>query len=258
VTLRYCSFALLSIASICRVLPAQEMSTDRPDFTEGTGLVGRGVFQFENGFTVAREHGMYSLSDGEFLLRVGVSGRAELRFGAEGFLTEWARDQAPSRGYSDIALATKIQLTAESRFAPAVSVIPILSMPSGSRTYSSRGFDPTLKIAWSKTLARGFSLGGNVNFSSGTTDDGRFTQRAFSWSLSHELPAGLSAYWEIFGFSPWDCGTGAAWVANTGVSRQTGKSTRMDVRVGKRITNAGPDWFVGMGVAIRKPTALFQ
>src|SRR6185369_15747729 len=89
VTLRYCLIALVSSATISGVLPAQEMSTDRPDFTESTGLVGRGVFQFENGFTVAREHGVHSLSDGEFLVRVGVSRRAELRFGAEGFLNEW-------------------------------------------------------------------------------------------------------------------------------------------------------------------------
>ena len=48
------------------VLPGKadlpEMVTDRPDYTESTDVVGKGMVQMENGFTVERSPGWEAAS----------------------------------------------------------------------------------------------------------------------------------------------------------------------------------------------------
>jgi hypothetical protein len=230
-----------------------ELVTDRPDYTESTDIVGKGVFQLESGFTVERSQGGSSLSGPELLMRVGLSKRLELRLGGDGFLRERTPGGERTTGRSDFDLALKIRLFDQGRHRPAISLIPILSAPVGSAYFSSGGYDPTLKVLLSKDLAKGFSLGGNVNFSSLSTPQGRFRQTAWSASLGHEIGGGFGAYWEMFGFAPWDKDASAAWIANTGISRSIGKNMQVDVRVGKRLTDSGPNWFWGMGMAVRQP-----
>ncbi len=230
-----------------------EISTDRPDFTESTEVVGRGTTQLESGFTVGNEKNLSSLSAGELLLRVGVSKRVELRFGAEGFDAEWSQSENIQRGFADIELGAKFRLFDETRFLPAVSVIPILSAPAGTRVFSSGGYDPTVKLAWAKDLPSGFSLAGNVNASSLTAPEGRYHQWAYSWSLGHNLPHGFEGFWEVYGYVPWDKGQPSAWIANTGVNHKLGRNAQLDVRVGRRMTATGPDWFFGAGLALRHP-----
>jgi Putative MetA-pathway of phenol degradation len=228
-----------------------ELVTDRPDFTESVEVVGTGTLQFESGFTINSEAGVRSFSGPELLMRAGISRRVELRFGDEGFLMEKEQGVKTRSGDSDIELAAKIKVFEESKFRPAFSLIPLLSVPTGGRSFSSHGYDPTMKFAWSKGLIKHFDLGGNVNVSSLTSSQGRFTQTGLSWSVGHDLSKNIGAYWEVFTFSPWDKGTSAAWIANTGLTRKIGRDAQVDVRIGRRITAIGPDWFFGMGFSFR-------
>lgn len=209
------------------------------------------MIQFEDGFTAESESGTRRFSTPELLLRVGLTRRVELRFGDEGFLSERAAGNTV-QGHSDNEVAAKIRLWEQGRFRPAVSLIPILSLPTGHTYFSSHGYDPTLKIALAKDLRKGFSISGNFNLSRLSDPAGRYGQRAVSCSLAHALGAGFSGYWEAFTFSPWDKGTSAAWVLNTGVSHHLGRNAQFDVRVGKRVTDVGPNYFFGAGVAFRR------
>ena len=243
-------------AGIKTVLPGKaelpEMGTDRPDYTESSEVVGKGVAQVENGFTVERSQGGSSLAGPELLLRVGLTRRLELRVGGDGFLLQRMPGAEKVAGHSDVELAAKILLFEQGHFRPALSLIPLLSLPLGSPEFSSGAYDPTLKVALGKDLPEGFSVGGNANFSSITTPDGRFLQTAFSVSVGHSLGHGYGGYWEIFGFTPWEKAGSAAWIANTGITRSIGKNAQVDVRVGKRLTDSGPGWFWGMGIAVRQ------
>jgi hypothetical protein len=228
-----------------------EISTDRPDFTESVETVAPGLIQFEDGFTTESEAGTRRFSTPELLLRVGLTRRLELRFGDEGLLSERTTGSSV-HGRSDSEVAVKVRLWEQGRFRPAVSLIPILSLPTGHTYFSSHGYDPTLKIALAKDLRKGFSISGNLNFSRLSDPEGRYAQRALSCSLGHALAAGFSGYWEVFTFSPWDKGASAAWVLNTGVSHHIGRNVQVDVRVGKRVTDVGPNYFFGAGVAFRR------
>lgn len=236
--------------------PLPELVTDRPDFTEATDVVGRGVLQLEGGFTLDREGSVRHFSGPELLLRLGLSKRFELRFATDGFDANEAVGQNWRSGHSDAEIGFKLNFWKQGHYRPAFSIVPNLSIPVGSAAFSSGGYDPTLKLAWSKDLPKGFTLGGNINFLSLRAESGRIVQKAWSTSLGHDLPGGFAAYWEVYGFSPWD-GPANAWIANTGISHGVGDNAQWDVRVGRRITAAGPAWFFGAGFAIRKPTPLF-
>jgi hypothetical protein len=229
-----------------------DMVTDRPDFTESTSVVGKGVVQIENGFTVERNPHGSNLSGPELLMRVGLSHFLEWRIGGDGFLSERTSEGERYAGFSDLEVGVKLRLLEQGRYRPALSLIPIVSIPLGTSRFSSGDYDPTLKVALGKHLAKNFSLGANVNFSSLTAPEGRFLQTAWSASLSHELGRGFGGYWEAFGFTPWEKGGSTAWIANTGITRSLGRNAQIDVRVGKRLTDSGPGWFWGMGVAVRQ------
>jgi hypothetical protein len=229
-----------------------EMVTDRPDFTESTDVVGKGVVQIENGLTVERSRGVNSFAGPELLIRVGLTKRLELRVGGDGFLSVKLPGADRVAGHSDVETAVKILLVDQGRHRPALSLIPILSLPLGSPDFSSGGYDPTLKVALGKDLPAGFSLGGNVNLSSINTPDGRFLQTAYSASVGHSLGRGFGGYWELFGFTPWEKDGSAAWIANAGITHSIGRNAQVDLRVGKRLTDAGPGWFWGIGLAVRE------
>jgi hypothetical protein len=255
----------LAALTICVTLAAQtdkptrelpELVPDRPDYTESVEVVGPGVIQTEHGITFDRQGDARNLTAPELLMRIGLTKRIELRLGSDGFLMEKSA-AGTSKGPADTEIAAKINIFRQNHFHPGFAIIPLVSLPSRDQRFSSLGYDPTIKLAWDKDLAAGFSVGGNVNFSSITAAEGRFLQRAASWSFGHDLPAGFGAYWEVFGVSPWEKGGQAAWIANTGVSHGVGRNAQIDARVGKRMSEAGPNWFVGIGFAMRRPTRWF-
>jgi len=56
-----------------------------------------------------------------------------------------------------------------------------------------------------------------------------------------------------FRFTPWEKSGSIAWIANTGISRSIRTNAQFDLRIGKRMTDCGPDWFWGVGMAFRQP-----
>ena len=151
----------------------QEMSTDRPDFTESTDIVKVGVIQVETGF-VADTHALAGASVRTWtapstLIRTRIASWLELRAGTDGFQSE--RDvvnhlaAARHAGFSDIQIEAKFLLARERGLLPALAVITILTIPTGTAGFSENGYNPALKLCWSKSLRWGFDAGGNLNVS---------------------------------------------------------------------------------------------
>ena len=124
-------------------------------------------------------------------------------------------------------------------------------MPTGSYGFSSLGYDPSMKAAYAKTLPAGFSFGRNVNAAALSTPDGRVMQQGYSWTVGHGLPGGFEGFWEVFGVTQWNEAGAQAWIADSGVTRYLGANAQVDVRAGRRMTAAGPDWYFGFGLAVR-------
>jgi len=234
-----------------------ELTTDRPDFTESSVIVGRGFVQLEMGssFEVDRAGASHrTLTLPLALVRVGLGSHAELRVSGAGFAIDSVRSAAGrtnQSGGSDVELGVKVLVLDKPSAGFAFAALAMVSLPSGSPGLSSGGYDPTLKLTWAKSLPAGFSLSGNFNFSRLTDEAGRFSQRATSVSLSHDLKGGWGAYWEAYGFTPPERGERTAWTFDSGVSRSIGAHAQVDVEAGRGLTSSATDWFVGAGFAIR-------
>ncbi len=236
---------------------AGELVTDRPDFTESSDVVGHGVLQLESGFSLEgdRSGGIESrsITVPAVLARIGFGSRFELRLGGEGLLRNWTTTPGSGAvaGYSDFEVGAKVKLLDHGAFAMAV--IPILSIPTKNANFSSGTYDSTVKFTWASPLPADFSVSGNVNVAWLSDAEGRFAQQAVSVSVSRDLFAGWGGYWEAYTFAPMERGQGTGATVNTGLSHGIGPNMQADIEVGHGVTVDAPDWFFGVGFAVRTP-----
>ena len=229
-----------------KVLPA--MSTDRPDFTEATDVMPRGMAQLEGGLLISRhdkaDSTLSAFTGPNLLMRIGLGRGMELRLGTEGLLAEREFDTT-HHGLADASIGTKVRLWEEKSWLPAVSAIGAVSLPVGSARFTSGSRDLIGKLCWSKTLPRGWDAGGNFNVGPGT-------ERDVSVTAGHELASGLRAYAEIYRIAPVDGDEASHTVFNMGVSRTLGQYAMVDVEAGHTISAGTPLWFFGVGFAVRR------
>ncbi len=237
---------------------APELVTDRPDFTESSDVVGAGIVQFEMGTTFESE-GQADARDRAMtfplgLVRIGVARRLELRFSTDGYVVDsigTGFSRSTARGQADMEVGAKYVFRETGQGGIAFAVIPMFSLPTGNELFTSGTVDPTVKFTWAADLPRDFSLSGNVNVSRLGDDLGRYTEHAVSASLGHDLKGGWGGYWEVYGFMPQGRPGSAAWTVNTGITHGIGGNAQIDFEIGRGVTSAAPDWFVGTGLGIR-------
>ena len=235
----------------------EDLETDRPDITESSSVVGAGLWQLETGVLFQSDRTdpvtAHDTSAPNVLMRIGLGSRLELRIGGEGFLAESLSTPGSgmATGASDLELGLKYKFVDQSRAGVDFSVIPIISIPTGSDPFTTGGYDPTVKFVLQRDLPRGFGIGGNLIVASITEDNHRFTQTSVSASLGHDLGAGWGGFWELYGASALSRDGGRAWLFDTGVTHTIGKNLQIDVSVGRGLTTDAPDWFLGAGFAIR-------
>lgn len=234
-----------------------EMSTDRPDITDSTDMVGRGVWQLETGVSFESDHlgaeTQHELAAPLAMLRIGLSQRVELRVSGDGVLSDTVTVPGARRatGASDIEVGAKWKLFAQPHGGFLFALEPVLSLPSGSDDFTSAGYDPTLKLIADRDLARGFSLSSNLVVSSLTVGENRFTQHAISVSVAHALHSGWHAFVELYRASALVRDGHDAWIADTGATYALGDRMQLDVSVGRGLSDAAPDWFMGAGFSVR-------
>jgi hypothetical protein len=235
-----------------------EMSVDRPDVSDSTDIVGRGMWQLESGISLAgdQEGGLSrkELAAPLAMLRLGLRNRLELRVSAEGVLSDEIRTSAGHvrvTGGSDMQIGAKWKLFARPRRCFLIALEPVLSVPTGSEAFTSGGYDPLLKLIVDRSFRGGFSLSANVVLASNSEAGSRFTQQGASASVSHALPRGWSGFVEISTTSAETLNGDRVWIFDTGASRPIGRRVQVDVSVGRGLSDAAADWFVGAGIAMR-------
>jgi hypothetical protein len=127
----------------------------------------------------------------------------------------------------------------------------MLSAPVGQGAFSSSGYDPLVKLALSKELPRGFGVGANINLAAPSDSTGHWFQSAASVSVDHDLPLGLSGFWELYRVTPAERDGRADLVADTGVMRALGRNAQVDLEAGRRLSPWRSSWFIGAGFAVR-------
>jgi hypothetical protein len=223
--------------------------TDRPDFTEASTVVGKGVIQFEGGFTYSADRGgSSSLSGPEALFRFGVSDRLEWRLALPDFNWGWGGGGVLARGFGDTYAGAKIQL-GPTRGGIDVAIIPAVFISTGQRSFTSRGIDPEIKLVASKELSEKHALSGMLYFSN-PTEPGRrnFTTQA-TLSLGTSLTDKMAFFVEYAGTFP-QYGRSSA-ILHTGVTYQLTHNLQFDIHGGVGAGQQSPHSFIAGGLAVR-------
>lgn len=241
------------------------ISTDRPSFSDGTGIEPLFHLNLETGFTYT----FTSVDDGnvervngpEILARVGlIEDRLELRIITSGYV--WTRadtsggESASTDGWSDLLLGAKLKICDQDGALPRLALGLQTSLGAGSADISTQEVEPTVKGLWSYDLRQlvsddlaGFTLGGNVNVAWPTTLGERFTQAQVSAYLSFPIVEGTSGFFEWYVLTPAFDGGGPANYVDAGFTHLLTDRVQLDGRVGFGLSDDSDDVFVGVGIS---------
>ncbi len=238
----------------------EPLVADRPDFTEASTTVGRGVAQLEIGYTYTsdRQDGVRTTNQSypEPLLRVGVAAEwLELRIGWN-YGEQITRGPAPATfaaGSEDLYLGMKIALTPQEGILPEMALIPQMNVPVGQAPFTAGEVLPGLNWVYSWELTDCLSLAGSTQ-GNGAIDDtgGQYFEMAQSLVIGYSLTERIGTFMEWYAFFPYSADTaGPTHYLNGGFTLLVTNNLQLDVRAGLGLNEAADDYFVGTGMAIR-------
>ncbi len=235
--------------------------TDRPDFTEASSTVGRGVLQIEFGYTliIDDEPGLKqrTQSAGEPLLRWGIGADwLELRLALLPVhqRTDDGTGWRSIGGTEDLYLGTKIALTSQECHWPETALIVQSTVPTGSNQLTNNDVLPGVNLLYSWELNESVALGGSTQANRAV--DGGSGEAYSEIAQSATVVLGLSD--EIGMFTEWFAmfpnGADTAQVEHYldgGFTFLLSNDVQFDVRAGYGMNRAANDFFAGAGLSIR-------
>ncbi len=241
----------------------EPLVTDRPDFTEASVTVGRGVAQIEFGYTYTYNNdageSVRSQSFGEPLLRYGILAdwlefRIALFTVEERTVTGGASNS--SQGTEDLYVGFKIALTPQECILPEMALIPQMNIPTGSNAFTSNNVEPGVNwiYAWeiNDFISTAGSTQGNRRIDDMTGE--AYLEMAQSWTVAYSLSDHLGAYTEWFALMPSGADTAQTQhFFNGGFTFLINNDVQFDIRAGVGLNDAADDYFLGAGLSIRFP-----
>ena len=241
---------------------SEPLVTDRPDFTEASVTVGRGVAQLEMGYTYTYDSNGGSStrthSYPETLLRVGtLADWFELRIDwnyAEERVNDFGGDINTDAGAEDLGIGCKLALTPQECMFPETAVILQMSVPSGSNEFTADEVLPGAAYLYGWDLNECWSTAGSSSFNRQVDDEtgDDYFEFAQSWTIGRSWTEELGSYAEWFGFVPSGADTNhTEHYFNGGFTYLISDDIQWDVRGGLGLNGAADDYFVGTGLSIR-------
>jgi len=234
---------------------------DRPDFTESTATVGRGVVQLETGYTYFfdEEHGEKTAGHSfpEPLLRVGLLAEwLEFRIG-----WNYAEKKGIGPGGStvetgseDLYLGLKLAMTPQEGILPEMALIPQMTVPVGDPPFTAGEVLPGLNWVYGWEIGDCISLAGSTQ-GNGAVDDvtgRRYLEMGQSMVIGYSLLDRLGAFTEWFAFFPHSADTAKPeHYFDGGFTFSVTDDLQLDVRAGLGLNDAAGDYFVGAGSIVR-------
>lgn len=227
------------------------MVTDRPDFTESTATVAPGHAQLEAGYSRAADGSLVTHEIGESLIRVGVTGAAELRVGIGSWRVEdpgTGPEGSATEGLAGSSLGMKLRLPS-TPLVPEAALLVATTVPLSTRL-SDPGWTPSamLAAAWS---AGPVGIGANLGYAHTETSSGTGEVLA---SVAAGLPFPpddrVGLFVETYGVAP--AGSGDALVVvDGGATFAVSPDVQLDLRLGRAVSGTSETVF-GVGVSVRR------
>jgi Putative MetA-pathway of phenol degradation len=232
----------------------EPLITDRPDFTESTETVVRGMRQLEAGSTFARKSDERSSTLGEVLIRVGTTQRTELRIGLNSYSMA-SQPGAEVHGLEDVSLGAKIKLQSgggDGSFKPDLAVIVATSLPTGATPMRARKPQPEVKFGAAWTFTSRVAFSSNLNYALVSAASGDSHELAGTGSLSVALTPRLGSFAEFVAIRPSGAGNARSQFANGGLTYGVTDNLQFDIRAGIGLHRLRfPDHFWGAGLSRR-------
>lgn len=257
---------LATLAGLALAVPAfaQDLSglpdplvADRPDFTESTLTLPPGHFQVEGGVTFSRFGEEESQSFGEVLVRIGVGERWEGRLGIGSYSRTDPGFSGASTisGYQDPYIGFKVRLNeSDSNLRPpgrpAAALLLSTSIPAGDDELTADEWQPQAKLALGWDLPW-FSLSSNLIYGYPVDGDERFHQFGATLSAGFSLTDRMGMFVETFGFNKEGADGSSTQYIDSGVTFSVFNDLQLDARVGFGLDDPSPNWFAGVGAAVR-------
>jgi hypothetical protein len=234
----------------------EPLVTDRPDFTEASVTVGRGVLQLESGYTYSFDNdGTQTIGHTypETLFRYGVFAEwLEFRL-AWTYANEIA-DGHESGGAEDLYLGFKIALTPQEGWLPEMAIVPQMTVPTGAAVFRSDDLHPGINWLYGWDINERLATGGStqVNRTIETLGAQSFAEFAQSWTIGYSLTDRLGAYTEWFAIIPHSGeGQKPQHYFDGGFTFLLSDDIQWDIRGGVGLNAAADDYFVGTGLSLR-------
>jgi hypothetical protein len=240
--------------------PDEPLATDRPDFTEASSTVGRGVLQIESGYAFFYDDDGASTLRGhsfpETLFRWGVFAEwFELRlawnYAIENTTGVGAADRS---GAEDLYLGAKFMLTGQEGWLPEMSLMPQMTVPTGGSNFTEGEVLPGVNWLYGWDINDFLSTAGSTQFNRArdeATGDA-YLEFAQSWTIGYGLTERLSAYTEWFALIPSGADvTRPEHYFDGGFTYLLSNDVQLDIRGGVGLNDAADDFFAGTGLSVR-------
>lgn len=238
---------LLSISCLLSIGIAQELVTDRPDFTESALVVPAKMIQIEAGAEYTDFKSATDFSIPGVLARFGLGRNLEIRLGFSGWTSVTMNDKSNTY-LNDMILEAKYQITSTTAQMP-MAVLLVTTLPTGDEAVSVETLEIGIKFACSYDLSDRFSLGANFGaISSDTGDDNEILSLAsiaLGIGINNRLSAFLEALAEMPETEPWQP------VFDGGFTYLITPVAQADLYVGKGLNNHTADLIIGGGFSFR-------
>jgi hypothetical protein len=239
----------------------EPLATDRPDFTETSSTVGRGVLQIESGYTFIHDDDDGVRTDthsfGELLFRYGLLyDWLELRLTVAPLLerTEVQGRTETNGGVDDLSLGVKLWLSAQYEWRPEMAIIGSLRVPTGSAAFTADEPQPGVNwlVAWD--VDDRIATGGSTGAYRATDDGDDCLLTTHSWTASYSFTEALGSYVEWFALVPHSSRTASTeHYFDGGPTYLLSKDVQLDLRAGVGLNDAADDVFTGIGLSVRLP-----
>ncbi|MBS0449617.1 MAG: transporter [Proteobacteria bacterium] len=263
-----CSAAVLGLAAMTAGPLAYAdddgvMTTDRPDFSESSEVVGKGHFQIETGPQWDKSHDgglKATLATTPTLLRLGISDTWELRVETDGYADLRVRDDATgattrSHGFSDTAFGVKwhAQDGDDDDDKPSIAWLLHLDADTGSPAFRGRGVRPSLRMVAEWELPHGYSFGVMPGVFVDTNADGhRYTAGLLALALEKDWTRAFHGFVEFAAQQVASAANGGSILTlDVGASYLVTNTFQIDASVYRGLNRYSPDWVFATGVSIK-------
>lgn len=241
---------------------SKPLQSDRPDFTEASTTVGKGVVQFEGGYTYTRDReGNTTTTPHSYpqsLLRIGLfADWFEFRLGQDfSDIRTTGEVNSHITGAEDTYLGIKLALTEQAKFLPETALILQATIPTGHSSLTADLTLPGINFLFSwEVIKDKIDIGGSLQVNKAVDDLGSsYFEIAQSLTVGYTLTERLGAYTEWYALYPSGAlspNIGPQYYFDGGFTYKVTKNIQFDINAGIGLNREADDYFIGSGIVLR-------